>query len=286
MKYPLIFLTFLVLTTGTFADSSPVKTYAEPTGVSAMLHSHNDYQQKHPLDTALENGYRSVEVDVTDRWGEIRVTHIGFFTDGTMKEMYLDRLQAIVNDKGSVYGDGKRFYLWIELRPYVTGYGIVPMLRNLLPKYSMFAQFDETGKEIVPGPVEAILINSTPQLDQYFEEPGLRPACRGVHAVPLLGSKPPKFSRWAYIRWGNEFFWDGRGTMPPREEARLRALQTRAHIAGLKTRFWEVPDREEFWKQVPNLPFDLVGTDHLASTMATVREVSAPMITRMPASKP
>lgn len=266
---------FLFSVSALAASSELPKTYAVPTGPESLLHSHNDFAQKHPLATALENGYRSIEVDVTDRWGEIRVTHLGFFTDGTLKEMYLDQLQKLVDGKGSVYGDGKRFYLWIELRPFVTSDGILPMLRELLPKYSMFTRFSADGKEVLPGPVEAILINSPSILAKYFTGPNSKPACRGVHGIPDPDEEIPPYTRWAYVRWSSEFTWRGLGPMPEKEEKRLIFMQARAHAAGLRTRYWEAPEEEGFWKKAVTLPFDLVGTDRLASTMATIRQAGA-----------
>lgn len=38
-------------------------------------HSHNDYHQKNPLDSALSHGLRSVEVDVFPLEGELFVAH-------------------------------------------------------------------------------------------------------------------------------------------------------------------------------------------------------------------
>jgi hypothetical protein len=269
------FLFLLIFSANLFAGEA-AREFPAPEGATAMAHSHNDFAQKRPLDTALEQGFRSIEVDVTDRWGEVRVSHFGLITDGSLKEMYLDRLQEIVNQKGSVHGDGKRFYLWVEVKPLFSSEKIVPLLRDLLPRYPMLAHFDESGKEILPGPVELVLINSSTFLAKYFAGTGPKPACRGISGVPDGGSAPVRYARWSYIRWNNQFTWDGSGAMPAAEASHLRELQARAHGHGLRTRYWKVPDLESFWKQVPTLPFDLVGTDQLASTMALMRGFTPP----------
>ncbi len=41
-------------------------------------HSHNDYHQENPLDSALQHGLRSVEVDVFPVYGELLVAHTRF----------------------------------------------------------------------------------------------------------------------------------------------------------------------------------------------------------------
>jgi hypothetical protein len=270
-------LPLLLISRAGAAESA--KDFPAPEGATAIVHSHNDFAQRRPLEIALEHGYRSVEVDVIDRWGEVRVSHLGFITDGSLKEMYLDRLQKIVNEKGSIHGDGKRFYLWVEVKPLFTSEKIVPLLRDLLARYPMLARFDENGKEVLPGPVELVLINSSEFLAKYFSDSAPKPACRGISGVPDGGATPVRFARWAYIRWKSQFAWDGSGNMPEAETTRLRELQARAHGHGLRTRYWNVPDVESFWKQVPALPFDIVGTDQLPMAMAIMRGYAPPAAT-------
>ncbi|RYZ66666.1 MAG: hypothetical protein EOP09_12315, partial [Proteobacteria bacterium] len=91
-------LTFIIMLNANFAQAA---SFAVPSGPTALAHSHNDYQQRHPLDEALKYQFRSIEVDIIDRGGQARVTHLGLWTDGTLQEMYLDKLQKRVNEKGS-----------------------------------------------------------------------------------------------------------------------------------------------------------------------------------------
>lgn len=258
------------------------ETFPAPTGAESRAHSHNDFAQDKPLDLAISDKYRSIEVDVTDRWGEVRVTHLGFVTDGSLKEMYLDRLQKLVNEKGSVHGDGIRFYLWIEVRPYVSSDAIAGMLRKLLSEYTMFARFNEKGEEVTAGPVEAIIINSPKIVKKFFDGQIIAPACRGVTRIPEDGTPLPRFTRWGHFRWKSLFSWLGMGTIPVSEISKIDAFQKFAHARHLRTRFWDVPDTHEFWEKVAMLPLDLVNTDNLAATMGVLRTLSRSL--RMPAS--
>lgn len=251
------------------AESPPPLSFFMPVGRPAMGHSHNDFAQDHPLDTALEEGYSSIEVDVTDRGGEVAVVHLGLWTFGTLKSMYLDRLQKLVDEKGSVYGDGKRFTLWIEIRPLISGEAIVGYLRKLLDAYPMFAVFGKSGKILKPGPVEAVVINSHSR--ELFRGRESAPACLGTNGVDLTARPNEPFECWNYVHWSNYFDWDGGGEMPKAELERLRTLQAGAHARGVRTRFWGVPDTPSFWAHARDLPFDIVGTDHLKSTMEILR---------------
>jgi len=249
--------------------------YPSAEGPTAIGHSHNDFAQEHPLDTALENGYSSVEVDVTDRGGEVSVVHLGLWTFGTLKTMYLDRLQRLVDEKGSVYGDGRKFTLWIEIRPFITGAAIVPYLKKLLDAYPMFAVFGKSGKLLRPGAVEAVVINDRAR--EIFANRETAPACLGTNGVDTTSAPNEPFECWNYLRWSRYFDWDGTGEMPAGELGRLKALQSAAHARGLRTRYWGVPDTPEFWSHVRAMSFlDLVGSDHLRSTMDILRGITIP----------
>jgi hypothetical protein len=183
--------------------------------------------------------------------------------------MYLDRLQRLVDEKGSVYGDGKKFTLWIEIRPYITGAAIVPFLKRLLDAYPMFAVFGKSGKVLRPGPVEAVVINDRAR--EIFAGRDTAPACFGANGVDLSSAPNSPFECWNYLHWSRYFRWDGNGAMPADELHRLKTLQAAAHARGLRTRYWGVPDTPEFWRHARTMPFDLVGSDHLKRTMDILR---------------
>lgn len=259
---------FTLLAVG--ATKPPETTFETPRGPASIAHSHNDFAQDRPLDLALELGYSSIEVDVTDRRNDIAVVHLGFTTYGTLREMYLDPLQKRVNEKGSVYGDGKKFHLWIEMRDMLTGKAVVPLLTNLLARYPMFSIRSKDGRIIRHGPVDAILINSHAQ--EFFEGKETAPACLGLGGVDTTRTPNREFECWNYLRWEKFFTWEGEGKMPATEVERLRFLQSSAHRRGLRTRFWDAPDTAEFWREAKNLPFDKIGTDRLKETMEILRE--------------
>jgi hypothetical protein len=251
------------------ASAYSSSTFTAPTGPESIAHSHNDFAQDHPLDTALEEKMTSIEVDVTDRRNEVAVVHLGFWTYGTIKTMYLDRLQRLVDEKGSVYGDGKKVTLWIEIRPFITGAAIIPLLTKLLDQYSMFAVYGKNGKIVHPGAVEAVIIND--QARDYFANRETAPACLGTNGVDLSDEPNEPFECWNYMRWSRSFSWNGEGEIPETDLKELTLLQGVAHSRGLKTRYWGAPDMPEFWAQVRSLPFDLINTDNLHSTMQALR---------------
>ena len=82
----------------------------------SSAHSHNDQEQAEPLALALAAGFASVEADVWWRGGRIAVSHSPFGDKGSLDDLYLKPLQARVDRLGSVHGDGRPFWLWVDLK--------------------------------------------------------------------------------------------------------------------------------------------------------------------------
>src|SRR5258708_14631426 len=101
--------------TALIADSAPLPDVPRPVTPMTAAHSHNDYEQRRPLLDALALGYRSVEADIWLRDSELWVSHKGRSFTGTLRELYLDPLQARVDRLGSVHGAGGP--LLLRLRP-------------------------------------------------------------------------------------------------------------------------------------------------------------------------
>lgn len=242
----------------------------EPAFSGFALHSHNDFDQKRPLQDAFDARISSVEVDVVDRWGEVRLTHIGIFTSGTLREAYLDPLQKRVDQLGSVLGDGKPFYLWIELRGFFTRAGIVPLLRELLARYPMLARFDSSGALVKEGPVVAILSGYSGYKHDYFEGLAVSPACLALndHEWSRLARKEGQGfdarAKWLSLRWSRFSDWDGKGAPPPGLKEMLGALLGRIHARGKRVRFWGNPEAPAFYRLMRETGVDLASTDTLS----------------------
>ena len=239
-----------------------------------IVHSHNDFQQEHPLLDALGLGYRSAEVDVIDRAGEVRITRIGLFTQGSLKEQYLDPLQAIVNRRGSVYGDGRPFYLWIEVRAIFSGAEIVPLLRGLLARYPMLESVDRDGKVVHPGPVVAIICGYSGYKEDIFRDQPVIPAYLAGNSFdsgrPAKNPGEDGRQKWVALRWSRYVDWDGEGPIPLPELERLERLIVSLHRHGLKVRFWNNPQTKAFWDLMRDAEVDEAGTDELRKVRALV----------------
>ncbi|MCG3198072.1 MAG: hypothetical protein GHCLOJNM_02566 [bacterium] len=222
-------------------------------------HAHNDYEHPRPLSDALDHRFYSVEADIWLVEGRILVAHDEGEWKGTLKDLYLDPLQARVREKGSVHGDGNPFLLWIDLkdgRPELN-----QELEDLLAQYPMLTVF--TDEEMLEGPVTAILTGDAESKTRHVAQFPRRRVCRdGTYSAE--DSPADNRWRWVALRWGSFFDWRGEGEIPPEEHAKLTALVNDIHAKGRKLRFWGNPDKESYWRLALATGIDLINTDRLA----------------------
>ncbi|MGK5084586.1 hypothetical protein WDW37_14925 [Bdellovibrionota bacterium FG-1] len=220
-------------------------------------HSHNDYLQKRPLFDALDSGLPSVEADLWLRDGEILVSHHGLSFYGSLKNLYLEPLKNKIAQRASVYGDGRPFYLWLELKE--TDDHIGPALQALLEHYSFLTVFSDA--QIQQKAVTVILTGNRSSKNDYVTRFARRFACRDAHTYELDDAPVDSKWRWYSLHWQDFFTWDGEGPMPRPEEQLLNWLADDIHRKGRQFRFWGAPDTESVWAQALNAGVDLIDTD-------------------------
>lgn len=244
------------------ADQSAKPSPAEPKGDAGFLvytHSHNDYEQPRPLETALEQRFYSVEVDIYQSSGEITVSHYPWGTKGTLRELYLDPLQARVDAQGSVHGDGLPFTLWIDLKEGDTK--LVDALYGLLESYSMFTSFSLNSS--IPGPVTAVLTGDADGKNDFVTTFSPRNATRDSN--DYSPDDPPATPAWRYyaLNW-TDYLDSSTGSLSADDEARLGCIMENAHENGRQVRFFSAPDNAEYWQTALDFGIDFIGTDRPA----------------------
>lgn len=228
----------------------------------AYTHAHNDYQHERPLGDALATRFHSVEADVWFAGGAFDVSHLGLFSDGTLRELYLDPLQRRVDELGSVHGDGAPFFLWIDLKD--DDPKLVRKLEALLAGYSMFSTFGNGARE---GAVTAVLTGNDDAKRRYTRELKRRHAVRDSNFFDL--SDAPE-DGWAFyaLPWDDVFSWNGVGEIPDSERRRLLCLVENADALGRGVRLYATPDREEVWRALFDAGASFVQTDRPAALSA------------------
>ena len=145
---PLALLALLILTA---CPQVLPEIDAGPTFPPTFKHAHNDYEHPRPLLDALDATFESVEADVWLDGADIGVSHNGAPFKGTLKSLYLDPLAArITANNGSVYSDGKPFFLWLDLKQGSAE--LQNAIATQLADLTFLTRFDDAGQS-QPGAV-------------------------------------------------------------------------------------------------------------------------------------
>lgn len=237
-------------------------------GLHAYAHAHNDYEHDRPLFDALEHRFYSVEADVFFSDGRFEVSHGGLSgSKGTLKDLYLDPLQQLVNEKGSVHGDGVPFTVWIDLK---DGPKELPTeLEALLAGFPMLTRTEDGTRH--EGPVTVILTGDR-GAKSAFDAISPRHADRDSN--DFAPEDPPADGAWtAYaLNWGTYIGWNGEGELSGEPRKRMACIVAQAHEDGRKVRFYGAPDREEVWRTYLEFGVDFLHTDKLAELEALLAE--------------
>jgi len=226
-------------------------------------HSHNDYEQKRPLDEALMQGFSSVEADIWFRRGDLWISHSGlpWQWKGTLRALYLDRIQKLVDERGSVYGDGRPFVLWLDIKEGSSH--LREELRRQLARYPMLSVFSEDGDQ--ERPVIAILTGNEAAKTRYVDEERACRAIRDSTSYHPGDNRADAKWRWYALNWSKVIKWDGHGEPQAREKKRLLSLVRRVHEKGRRLRLWKLPASREAWRLSLEAGVDQLGVDDLAA---------------------
>jgi glycerophosphoryl diester phosphodiesterase len=241
-------------------------------GVTPLIHghSHNDYQQRHPLSEALTRGYTSIEADVVLVRGQLLVGHTqlqAVAKGTTLRALYLDPLADWVQrNGGSVFGPGQPgLTLLIDVKSEAAS--TWKALESLLSGYhDMLTRYTADGVE--PGAVTVVVSgNRAPGLMAADDD---RLTALDGRVQDLDGAASAELIPLISERWADVFRWSGRGTISATDAARMHAIVAAAHAQGRRVRFYDTPAatatiRENVWRTELAEGVDLLNVDDLAA---------------------
>lgn len=222
-------------------------------------HAHNDYDKAWPaLHTALQKGFRSIEVDVYPHQGQLKVAHWPFALGKapSLEELYFKPLDSLYQAQSPWLSPATPLILMIDIKR--QGQLAQQLLDSLCQHYSyLFCIFD--NKKQQTGVVQMLLsgqydwAHSLKQQKHYWQLDG-----RWHH---LEESKQwfPRISQ----PYKASFSWKGRGRMPLKQQQLLKELVKKAHKAGKKLRFWGAPNHPKLWKVLQEAGVDWIQVDDL-----------------------
>lgn len=232
-----------------FIDAVPLAGDDRPARTRG--HAHNDYEHPRPLLDALDQRFLSVEVDVFWRDAStIAVAHFPWQMRGELAPLYLDPLERLVRARGSVFGDGAPFFLWIDLKD--DSDALVDAIDTRLSQSpDVFTRFyDDTGEDA--RPVRVILTGAAAK-ERYVER-AERFAIRDSNTIVDAAAPMPdsRFGFYALSHAGLD-----QGSL----DAAYRAAKESAGDRAL--RIYGAPDDEANWCAQHGAAIDWIGTDRL-----------------------
>ena len=257
------------------ATSAPTEPPAATEKSLRRAHAHNDYEHERPLLDALDQGFTSVEADVYTLpllgLAGLYVAHDpqDIRLDRSLAALYLEPLKARAEANGGcIQPDCAPFTLLIDAK--TSAEATWQAVETELAKYGgLFSRY-ENGV-VIPGAVTAILSGNRPY-DSMKAATGRYCFYDGRFA-DLGSSDPASFMPLISDSWTTEFGWDGNGSMPADQQAKLQASIAQAHAAGRRVRLYNVPDepgsgRDQLWHAFIAAGQDHINTDDLAGLRA------------------
>lgn len=230
------------------------------------LHSHNDYERAEPLQGALKENIRSVEVDVHLVGSELLVAHDPREVQPgrTIEKLYLDPLKARFD--GRQFRHHPPLMLLVDLK--TPAEATFSRLEQILQPYaSMLTRFEKG--QVVTNHVQVVVSGNRP-IALMKSLPQRLTFCDG-RLADLGKNEEPALMPLVSDNWNSQFTWRGEGEFPPAEKEKLKALVTKTRQEQKLLRFWAHPDSEPLWRELRQAGVDLINTDDVSRAAKWLR---------------
>ena len=227
-----------------------------------MAHSHNDYLNDKPLLTALENSFKSIEVDVFLLRSELYVGHnwLQIRKNKTIEKLYLDNLWKTYNkNKGSIYKNNIPLYLLVDFKT-ASGKTYDALLTKLEKYKPMLTRV--VSDSFIQGAVTIIISGEKPNVSDFKKETDRLTFLDGRFSdigKNISNNIMPIIS----MSWLDHFQWEGIGKIPKNQRAVLDKIINTVHLENKHIRFWATPDNKNSWRVLEQAGVDLINTDKI-----------------------
>ena len=236
------------------ADDISANLLSEWPGFISHAHSHNDYEQKHPLLDAAASRITSVEADLYLEGEVIMVAHDRGKWHGEFESLYLKPLNEFWQKHALPVRDGETFLLWLDLKD--GSLALRQHLHRLLEAYPVTSHADPAHAR-----VQVILTGDKTGKEAFVKEYPSELISRDSN--DYAQDDPPGSPAWSWyaLDWKKIGTWNGEGSMPASERQRLVEIVGRIHANGRKVRLWRHPATLRFWQEASSSGVDRLGTD-------------------------
>lgn len=236
-------------------QSLQIKPLVHAIKYPVIAHSHNDYEQDHPLSTALKYGFRSIEVDIVYDGNLLRVSHDEDHLDTKpeFEELYLSPLSksSIIPKEGLI--------LLVDLKNYSDA--LLQTLNDKLNKYKDYLvnrsnPLDLQGKiQIVLSgdyPRNEVIENTTIEflfIDGRLNENDLHLPSELVPIISIDYSDIPTL----------QGLYNNKGSHKEKVSKTIEIVHSNEKLI----RFWKTKDHKSSWQELIKLGVDIIGIDNI-----------------------
>ena len=224
-------------------------------------HSHNDYLNKKPLYSALENQFKSIEVDVFLLNSKLYVGHswLQLRKNKTIQSLYLEPLWVeYKNNNGKIYNNGESLYLLVDIK--TSAEKTYKALKTILHKYKPMLTA-VISDSLINRPLTIILSGNRPYIKKSDSKDRFV-FIDGRHS-DISKNKPNNIMPIISMSWLDHFTWAGVGEMKIEETLVLKKIINDVHIENKLIRFWASPDNSNSWSKLRSEGVDLINTDKI-----------------------
>ena len=224
-------------------------------------HSHNDYLNKKPLFNALENQFKSIEVDVFLLNSKLYVGHnwLQLRKNKTIQSLYLDPLWVeYKNNNGKIYKNGESLYLLVDIK--TSAEKTYKTLKTILHKYKPMLT-GVISDSLINRPVTIVLSGNRPIIEKNGSHDRFV-FIDGRHS-DISKNKPNNIMPIISLSWLDHFTWGGVGEMKNEETLVLKKIINDVHSENKLIRFWASPDNSNSWNKLRSEGVDLINTDKI-----------------------
>ena len=210
-------------------------------------HSHNDYFQNQPFQTAFQTDMGSIEADVFLWNDNLFVAHTFFEIDEacTFDALYLQPIVFAVRS-------GKAYPLQLMLDVKTRAVATLNRISQELARYPDVFNEKSPIKIVISGnrPTPSVW-NTYPAFIQFDGRPDENYTHEQWQRVGLVSDNFNNYKLW----------WWGNPDLGTNTRERLKKALDIVHSKGKKMRFWKTPDNKAAWEVLTNLGVDFINTD-------------------------
>ncbi len=231
------------------------------------IHSHNDYRQRVPFYQAYAQQVASIEADVYLYEGKLLVGHDveDLRPEMSFEALYVEPLVTLfARNGGQAFRDSDcLLQLMIELKSASD-----PTLRAVA---ALLVRWPEVFDPAVnPRAVRVTVTGRVPTPERFDDYPSF--ICFDGNWKSVYTQEQLKRVALVSCNFRDFSQWNGKGSIVPVEERRLREAIDRAHEWGKPIRFWNAPEGITVYYTFYNLGIDYVNTDKPEACAAFFRD--------------